>query len=68
MIVYKQNVDDVLREMNRAVNDMETLARMYPLNAPLSLNEAIENAHSAQDVLKNLRDHTPACRSTILTE
>ena len=68
MIVYKQNVDDVLRELNRAVDDMETLVKMYPLEEPLALQEAIGNAHSAQDILTGLRNSTPGFRSTTTTE
>ena len=65
MIVYKQNVADVLRELNRAVDDMETLARMYPLDEPIVLKEAIGHAHSAQDVLIGLRNATPEANRSI---
>lgn len=60
MKVYKQNVDDVLIELNRTVDDMETLAKMYPLTEQISLQEAIGYAHSAQDILTGLRRATPS--------
>jgi len=63
MIVYKQNVNDVLRELNRAADDMETLAKMY-LDEPLPLQDAIGYVHSAQDLLTGLQGSTPAVAAT----
>lgn len=58
MKVYRQNVEDVVTALHRAVTDMETLERMYPLTAPIALQEAVVYAKLAQLKLEGLRRST----------